>query len=85
MCGKNDTKSGIWWIDLPIMTVCLYSVLCVCLCYWLKTKWLLGLAMCDWFFFPSKRWYYGAGDLIISLWFKHNVGHICWVSSSVLH
>jgi hypothetical protein len=35
--------------------------------------------------FSSSRWCYRAGDLIISLWFEHNVGHSCWVSSSVLH
>ena len=37
MCAKNDLKSGIWWIALPTMTVCLYSVLCVCMSFWLKT------------------------------------------------
>jgi hypothetical protein len=35
--------------------------------------------------FSSSRWCYRAGDLIISLRFKHDVGHSCWVSSSVLH
>lgn len=72
-------KSRIWGTGFSTMTLYLLGLLCLCVTFWLKPKWLSFHTLATrfsalWLIFPKLKMASKEGDLMISPLLKQNYG-----------